>query len=83
MQAGFHEEAGGVAVFREVFNSIGLVVVPAPSRPLWSSRVSLGGLRRRIEALLLPDDPIIVLQLDPLAERERHRQALPPPTRTR
>jgi hypothetical protein len=41
-------------------------------------------LRRRIEAALLPDDPIIVLQLDALAKRERHRrQALPPPARVR
>ena len=52
--------------------------------------LSLGGLRRRIEALLLPDhDPVrfrrieiamlpdnirVVLQLDGLAERERHRR---------
>jgi hypothetical protein len=44
--------------------------------------LSLGGLRRRIEVALLPNDPIIVLQLDALAERERHRrQALPPPAR--
>ena len=34
--------------------------------------LSLGGLRRRVEALLLPDD--VVLQLDGLAERERHRR---------
>jgi hypothetical protein len=46
--------------------------------------LSLGGLRRRIEAALLPDDPTIVLQLDALAERERHRRrALPPPARVR
>ena len=44
--------------------------------------LSLGGLRRRIEGALLPDHPMIVLQLDALAERERHRrQALPPPAR--
>jgi hypothetical protein len=36
--------------------------------------LSLGGLRRRIEALLLPDEVRIVLQLDGLAERERHRR---------
>jgi hypothetical protein len=36
----------------------------------------LGGLRRKIETLLLPDDVRVVLQLDGLAERERHpRQA--------
>jgi hypothetical protein len=36
--------------------------------------LSLGGLRRKIEALLLPDDVRVVLQLDGLAERERHRR---------
>ena len=36
--------------------------------------LSLGGLRRRIEALMLPDDVHVVLQLDGLAERERHRR---------
>jgi hypothetical protein len=34
--------------------------------------LSLSGLRRRIEALLMPDS--VVLQLDGLAERERHRR---------
>jgi hypothetical protein len=36
--------------------------------------LSLGRLRRRIEALLLLDDVHVVLQLDGLAERERHRR---------
>ena len=36
--------------------------------------LSLGGLRRKIEALLMPDEVEIVLQLDGLAERERHRR---------
>ena len=36
--------------------------------------LSLGGLRRKIEALMLPDDVHIVLHLDGLAERERHRR---------
>ena len=36
--------------------------------------LSLGGLRRKIEALLMPDDVRVVLQLDGLAERERHRR---------
>ena len=36
--------------------------------------LSLGGLRRRIEVALLPDNVRIVLQLDGLAERERHRR---------
>ena len=35
---------------------------------------SLGGLRRKIEALMVPDDVHVVLQLDGLAERERHRR---------
>ena len=36
--------------------------------------LSLGGLRRRIETAMLPDDIRVVLQLDGLAERERHRR---------
>ena len=36
--------------------------------------LSLGGLRRRIEVALLPDNVRIVLQLDGRAERERHRR---------
>jgi hypothetical protein len=36
--------------------------------------LSLGGLRRRIEIALLPDDVRVVLQLDGLTERERHRR---------
>jgi hypothetical protein len=38
--------------------------------------LSLGGLRRRIEALMVPDDPIITLNLDRIArlERDRRRQ---------
>ena len=36
--------------------------------------LSLGGLRRKIEALMVPDEVEIVLQLDGLAERERHRR---------
>ena len=35
---------------------------------------SLDGLRRRIEIALLPDNVRVVLQLDGLAERERHRR---------
>ena len=38
--------------------------------------LSLGGLRRKIEIAMLPDDVRVVLQLDGLAERKRHcRQA--------
>jgi hypothetical protein len=36
--------------------------------------VSLGGLRRRIEALLLPDNVNVQLILDRTAERERNRR---------
>jgi hypothetical protein len=36
--------------------------------------LSLGGLRRRIEIAMLPDNVRIVLQLDGHAERERHRR---------
>ena len=36
--------------------------------------LSLGGLRRKIEIAMLPDDVRVVLQLDDLAERERHRR---------
>jgi hypothetical protein len=36
--------------------------------------LSLGGLRRRIEIAMLPNDVCVVLQLDGLAERERHRR---------
>ena len=36
--------------------------------------LSLGGLRRRIEALLLPDDVEVKLHLDRAAQRERDRR---------
>ena len=36
--------------------------------------LSLGGLRRKIEVALLPDNVRVVLQLDGLAECERHRR---------
>ena len=36
--------------------------------------LSLGGLRRKIEIAMLPDDVRVVLQFDGLAERERHRR---------
>ena len=36
--------------------------------------LSPGGLRRKIEIAMLPDDVRVVLQLDGLAERERHRR---------
>jgi hypothetical protein len=39
--------------------------------------LSLGGLRRRIEVALLPDEPVVQLRLDRVArlERDRHRRA--------
>ena len=40
--------------------------------------LSLGMLRRRIEAALMPDRVDVVLQLDGLAERERHRRRAQP-----
>ena len=46
----------------------------APELRLPVMALSLGGLRRKIEALLLPDNVRVVLQLDGLAERERHRR---------
>ena len=36
--------------------------------------LSLASLRKRIEIALLPDDVRVVLHLDGLAERERHRR---------
>ena len=40
--------------------------------------LSLGGLRRRIEAALLPDDVIVTLNLDRIARRERDRRRQQP-----
>jgi hypothetical protein len=36
--------------------------------------LSLGGLRRRIEVALLPDDPVVQLRLDRAARLERDRR---------
>jgi hypothetical protein len=38
--------------------------------------LSLGGLRRRVESLLLPDDVIVMLSLDKAARLERDRRRL-------
>ena len=46
----------------------------APELRLPVMALSLGGLLRNIEALQLLDEVEIVLQLDGLAERERHRR---------
>jgi hypothetical protein len=45
--------------------------------------LSLGGLRRKIEALMMPDEVRVMLQLDGLAERERHRRRAALPRETR
>ena len=37
-------------------------------------RIELGQPTQRIEIAMLPDDVRVVLQLDGLAERERHRR---------
>jgi len=36
--------------------------------------LSLASIRRKVEIAMLPDDVRVVLQLDGLAERERHRR---------
>ena len=46
----------------------------APELRQLVTALSLGGLRRRIEIALLPDNVDVMLQLDGLAERERHRR---------
>jgi hypothetical protein len=38
--------------------------------------LSLGGLRRKIEALMLPDEVIVMLSLDKAARLERDRRRL-------
>ena len=43
--------------------------------------LSLGGLRRKVEALLSPDEVIVTLSLDKAARLERDRR--PPPAGTR
>ena len=49
-------------------------VATAPDLRQPVTALSLGGLRRRIEILMLPDDPIITLNLDRIAQRERDRR---------
>jgi hypothetical protein len=44
-------------------------VASAPELRQPVTALSLGDLRRRIEALMLPDDPVITLILDRTAER--------------
>jgi hypothetical protein len=47
--------------------------------------LSLGGLRRRIETLMLPDDVIVMLNLDRAArlERDRRRAKITAPSAAR
>ena len=49
-------------------------VASAPELRTAVVALSPGGLRRKIEIAMLPDDIRVVLQLDGLAERERHRR---------
>ena len=66
------------------FNSARGYIASAPELRTPVVALSLGGLCKRIETALMPDAPIIVLQLDALAERERHRRGtLLPPARAR
>jgi hypothetical protein len=46
-------------------------VASAPELRQPVTALSLGDLRRRIEALMLPDNPVITLILDRTAERRR------------
>ena len=49
-------------------------IATAPELKAPVMALSLGGLRRRIEALMLPDEVRVMMQLDGLAKRERHRR---------
>jgi hypothetical protein len=49
-------------------------VATAPELRQPVTALSLGGLRRRIEAQMLPDDVVITLSLDRTARRERDRR---------
>jgi hypothetical protein len=51
-------------------------VASAPELRQPVTALGLGDLRRRIEALMLPDDPVITLILDHTAERRRATLAL-------
>ena len=51
----------------------------APELPQAVVALSLGGLRRKIEIAMLPDDVRVVLHLDGLAERERPTDCPPGP----
>jgi hypothetical protein len=49
-------------------------VASAPELRQPVTALSLGGIRRRVEALMLPEDPIIILNLDRAARLERDRR---------
>ena len=66
-----HEERLEVSV---TFDERHGYVASAPELRQAVVALSLGGLRRKIEIALLPDDVRVVLHLDGLAERERHRR---------
>ena len=63
------EERSEVSV---TFDERGYIAAPRLRQPIVA--LSLGGLRRKIEIAMLPDDVRVVLQLDGLPERERHRR---------
>ena len=46
----------------------------APELPMQVTALSLGGLRRRIQALMIPDKPQVILSLDRAARRERDQR---------
>jgi hypothetical protein len=52
-------------------------VATVPGRPPIAA-LSLGGLRKQVEVLLRPDEPIIMLDLDREARRERDRRRAQP-----
>ena len=49
-------------------------IASVPDRPAPVRALSLNGLRRRIEALLLPDDAVVLRSLDRAARMERERR---------
>jgi hypothetical protein len=53
--------------------AVGYRTTGCPELPVVSA-LSLGGIRRRVEALMLPDDVRIVLHLDRRARLERDRR---------
>jgi hypothetical protein len=59
------------------FDPVKGYVATAPELRTPVTALSLGGLRRRIEIALMPDDLHVVLQLDVRARRERDRRYCP------